>query len=201
LPTAESEEGEPRIREEPDGVFQTRRAVRFGITPEEARIFVDGRYIGLADDWDGRGGGREYEFSRRGGHLVHIGLPGYRDLDLELVVTSAVEEEVLELDTALERESFAAYRRFPRVAARTTAAVEFAVEPADAVLSEGGEVFGRANSFSSVNPLQLTGPAVHDLVLSAPGHEPKMVRVLVARNAGQARTRIQVSLKRKNPEQ
>jgi hypothetical protein len=47
----------------------------------------------------------------------------------------------------------------------------------------------------------LTGPAVHNFVLSAPGHEPKMVRVLVARNAGQERARIQVSLKRKNPNQ
>src|SRR5450755_2893241 len=64
----------------PDNVYRTRRFGKFGVSPDQARMYVDGRYVGIADDWDDRGGGRKFEFHRDGTHHVRFEMPGYRDL-------------------------------------------------------------------------------------------------------------------------
>src|SRR5262249_19272100 len=69
-------------------------------------------------------------------------------------------------------------------------AVEFVVDPPDATVSEGGKTLGAASSFTAGSPLQLRGPQVHDLLLSAPGPKPKPERILVAGNAGRDRTDV-----------
>jgi hypothetical protein len=61
---------------------------------------------------------------------------------------------------------------------------------------EGGTTRGLASAFGPGSPLELQGPAVHDLVLAAPGFRPKLVRILVAGNAGRDRAKVKEHLKK-----
>jgi serine/threonine-protein kinase len=186
----ETESGGEAARE-----YRTRQSARFGLSPDQARLYVDGRYVGVADDWDDSGGGREFEFGRSGRHRVRVELPGYRTMHLDVVVSSSAEEDSVEIDDDLDRVSRALYTKLPSVAGRTTGAVEFLVEPPEAVVSEGGRALGPASAFGPSSPLRLEGPTVHDLLVSAPGRRPRTVRILVAPNAGRDRARVKVTLK------
>ncbi len=179
----------------PDAVVATRRAVRFTSSPDQARLYVDGRYIGIADDWDNRGGGKELELPK-GIHSVKMELPGYRPFVLEIQVTDESGKDSASIDEELDRFDRMAYERLPAPADRTTGPVEFVLEPPDATVSEGAKTLGSATSFGPSSPLELKGPAVHDFVLSAPGYKSKLVRILVAGNAGKDRARISETLKK-----
>jgi len=48
-----------------ENVYRTRRVAKFGVSPDQARIFLDGRYVGVADDWDDHGGGKTLESAGR----------------------------------------------------------------------------------------------------------------------------------------
>ena len=178
----------------PDAVFATRRAVRFTSSPDQARLFVDGKYIGIADDWDNRGGGRELELPK-GDHIVRMELPGYRPFFLEIQVTAESGKDSPSIDEEMERFDRMAYERLPVPADRTTGSVEFVIEPSDATVSEGARMLGAATNFGPASALELKGsPAVHDLVLSAPGYKSKLVRILVAPNAGKDRAKVRETL-------
>ncbi len=192
-PAPTSSSGRPA---HPDAVFATRRAVRFTSSPDQARLSVDGRYIGIADDWDNRGGGRELELPK-GTHSVKMELPGYRPLILEIQVTDDSGKDSLSIDQEMERFDRMAYDRLPAPADRTTGSVEFVIEPPDATVSESARTLGAATNFGPASPLELKGgPAVHDLVLSAPGYKSKLMRILVAPNAGKDRAKVRETLRR-----
>jgi eukaryotic-like serine/threonine-protein kinase len=180
----------PRV----DAVYETRGSVRFTSSPEQARLYLDGRYVGIADDWDNRGGGRALELEKEGTHYVRMELPGYRPLNLQIDVTPDGDDSV-SIDEELDRRERVPYEKLPTVSDRTTSEVEFAVTPADAGISEDGKALGLASDFGPGSPLKLSGPMVHDLMLSAPGHLPKLVRILVAPNAGKTRAKITEKLK------
>ena len=165
-------------------------------SPDQARLYLDGKYIGIADDWDNRGGGRELEFSKPGTHYVRMELPGYRTLVVQIDVSADAGKDSPSIDEELDRRDRVAYEKLPAPADRTTGAVEFSVEPANATLSEGGKEFGPASSFGPGSPLALKGPAVHDLWIAASGFRPKLVRILVAANAGKDRAVIKETLKK-----
>jgi eukaryotic-like serine/threonine-protein kinase len=180
----------------PDAVFATRRAVRFTSSPDQARLYVDGRYIGIADDWDNRGGGRELELPR-GTHFVKMELPGYRPFVIEIQVTPESGKDSPSIDEEMDRFDRMTYERLPAPADRTTGPVDFILDPPDATVSEGGKVLGAATNFGPSSPLQIkTSPAVHDFVLSAPGYKSKLVRILVAGNAGKDRASVRETLRR-----
>ncbi|MGH9364984.1 MAG: serine/threonine-protein kinase [Thermoanaerobaculia bacterium] len=179
----------------PDKVYRTRRSARFGVSPDQGRIFVDGRFVGIADDWDSRGGGKELEFTE-GRHRVRLELPGYRNVDLELVVTADAEDETVHIDDELERQTKTSFPKIPRLNVSTRGSVEFAVEPPDVTLSEGDVTLGPASSFGAASPLRLSGPMVHELLLSAPGHQSKTVRVLISANADDERAKVKETLKK-----
>ncbi len=178
-------------------IYRTRRYARFAVTPQQARIYVDGRYVGIADDWDNWGGGCAFPFARTGPHPVRLELSGYRSLNLDVRVTRDAAAETVEVDDTLELRSEVAYPKLPKVAGRTTGAVEFAVEPSDAVVWLGGKRLDAASAFTSGKPLLLSGPKVYDLKLSAPGRKSKTVRILVAPNAGRSRARVKLKLRRR----
>ena len=46
-----------------------------------------GRLIGIADDWDGRGGGKKYVFNGSGPQLIKLELKGYRTAWVKITVT------------------------------------------------------------------------------------------------------------------
>jgi predicted Ser/Thr protein kinase len=179
-----------------DAEYRTRRSVRFTSSPEQARLFVDGRYIGIADDWDNRGGGRPFQFEGTGTHSVRMELPGYRTLYLQIDVEPTADDDSISIDEELERRSRMPFDRLSAPADRTTGAVEFEVEPPEAVVIEGGKTLGPAAGFGPGSALVLPGPLVHDLLLSAPGYVARPVRVLVAPNAGRDLAHIRVRLKR-----
>jgi hypothetical protein len=59
-------------------------AVRLKVRPREAQVFVDGYYVGIVDEFDGR-------FQRLrledGPHQIEVRLPGYEPLDFKVYVT------------------------------------------------------------------------------------------------------------------
>jgi predicted Ser/Thr protein kinase len=178
-----------------DATYATRRAVRFTSSPEQARLYVDGRYVGIADDWDNRGGGREYEFDKPGSHIVRMELPGYRPKRFEIDVGSDGRDSV-SIDEELERNQKLPYEKLPAPSDRTTGEVEFNVTPPEAVITEGDKTLGPASSFGPGSPLKLSPGTVHDLMLTAPGYRPMLVRILVASNAGRDRAKISEKLKK-----
>jgi hypothetical protein len=82
-------------------IFYCQRGAEFNVTPEDAIVTVDGKVIGKADDWDGKGGGRTYIFSRPGRHLVKLALRGYRTNWIEIVVSSMAQDEIADVDITL----------------------------------------------------------------------------------------------------
>jgi hypothetical protein len=177
-----------------DAVYETRGSVRFTSSPEQARLYLDGRYIGIADDWDGRGGGRPLALDKEGTHYVRMELPGYRPLTLQIDVSPDADDSI-SIDEELDRRDRAPYEKLPTVYDRTTSEVEFSVTPPDAGVSEDGKALGAASDFGPSSPLKLSGPMVHDLMLSAPGYKPRLVRILVAPNAGKTRAKVTDKLK------
>jgi hypothetical protein len=169
--------------------------VRFTSSPDQARLIIDGRPVGIADDWDNKGGGRAFEFDHPGAHDVRMELPGYRTMQMRIDVSPDAEKDNISIDEELERIQRVSYEKLPSVYDRTTGAVEFVVEPPDATVSEGGRALGAAASFTAASPLVLRGPQVHDLLLSAPGRKPKPVRILVSSNAGRDRAVVKEKLK------
>jgi TonB family protein len=175
-------------------VYRTRRAIRVSLSPEQARIWIDGRYIGIADDWDGRNGGLLYEFSTRGVHHLHAELPGYRGFDAEIDVAGSAEEDSVDIDEELERHTRTPFAHLARPVESTSRGLVIVADPPDAIVAVNGRILGAASSFSPAHPIVLPGPAVHEITLSAPGRTPKTVRVLSASNATSASALIRLQL-------
>ncbi len=195
-PALESPEASIPAGPPADKVYRTRRYAKFGVSPDQARIFLDGRYVGVADDWDDHGGGKTLEIGREGSHRVRLELPGHRTMHLEIVVAPGAEDDTVDIGDDLKQESKVSFTKIPKLDDRTVGPVEFTVDPPDAEISEGGRVLGRASSFGPGSPLRLSGPMAHDLALSAPGRRSKTVRILVASNADRDVAKVKETLKR-----
>jgi hypothetical protein len=57
--------------------------VRLKMRPRDAQVFVDGYYAGLVDDFDGSFQSLRLE---SGGHKIEIHMPGFQDLELDVLV-------------------------------------------------------------------------------------------------------------------
>ena len=71
----------------------------------------------------------------------------------------------------------------------------FNIEPPEAVVTVNGQEKGRASEFAK-NEMIFVDMAVYDIVLSAPGYQPKAVRLIVAPTTGEARAVIKEKLKK-----
>jgi hypothetical protein len=180
----------------PDAVYRTRRFAKFSLSPDQARIYLDDRYVGIADDWDDRGGGRTLPVGHDGVHHVRLELPGYRTMRLDIIATSAAGDDTVDIDSDLQRESSVAFPKVPKLDDRTVGPIAFQADPPDATVSEGAKTLGPASDFTEEAPLRLTGPGVHDLQFAAPGRKSKTIRILVAENAGRDLTKVKVTLKK-----
>jgi serine/threonine-protein kinase len=185
----------PAAQSSADYTFRTRRAFQAHVEPDQARMRVDGREVGIADDWDDSGGGRSFPIGRQGTHRVRFTLPGYRDLDIDVIVTPEAEEDDVEVEAELSRVSSSSFPKLSSPAGATTGEVELEVTPSDATVTSRGTDLGPAARYGGATPLRLEGPMVHELLISAPGHQSRAVRVLVSPNAGKDRARIKVNLK------
>lgn len=163
-------------------IYRARRAVRLGLSPEQARVFLDGRYIGIVDDWDNHAGGLILPLTR-GPHLVRLDLPGYRPFEAEIDVTSNAELDVVELGDDLVRTARIPFARLTPPIAATRGTLSFAIDPPDAVVSVNGGPGMPAASLSQADPLELPGPGVHEITLSAPGRVLRTIRVMSSKSA------------------
>ena len=178
---------------EPASVYRTRRGVRMAILPEQARIFVDGLYVGIAADWDDRGGGVPYDFELRGPHRVRAELPGFEAVDIEVDVTQAADASVVAITDRLREGARRPYARLPVPRVRTRGSLLLRVDPPDASVSVNGQDLGPASAFSQ-SPLQLSGPAVHELHFASPARRYLDVRVLVSFAAPAGTPVLQIGL-------
>jgi len=164
-------------------VFRTQRGIRLALTPEQARIWIDGRFVGISNDWDPQRGGAEFVFERPGPHALHAELPGYAAFEAEGDVTSVADSESVPVVGTLSRSARLPFARLPRPTAATRGPVAFAVDRADSQVSIDGVPAGPASAFTEREPLMLAGPAVHELKISSQGAPVRTLRVLVSTTA------------------
>ncbi|MFH1176313.1 MAG: zinc-ribbon domain-containing protein [Acidobacteriota bacterium] len=85
-----------------EAVFRCRRYAKFDVDPEDAQVYIDDRPIGKADDWDGAGGGRLYQFKQSGIYSVRLALKGYRTAWVRIIVSDGAATKV-SIDTKLKK--------------------------------------------------------------------------------------------------
>ncbi|MEP6768052.1 MAG: TonB family protein [Acidobacteriota bacterium] len=163
-------------------VFRARRALRLSLSPEQARVFVDGRYVGIVDDWDNFGGGLVFPLSR-GPHLIRLELPGYRPYEAEVDAAANADTELAEIGDDLVRTSRMPFARLTPPVATTRRFLALVVDPADAVVRVNGGPEMPAPSVTAADPIELPGPGVHDVTISGPGRALRTLRVLSSSNA------------------
>ncbi len=187
----------PRV----DATYAVKRLVKLNVSPIQARVFLDGKYIGICEDWRGSGGGALLFFYSEGNHQLRFAYPGYRDLVVILSVRSNATEDKVEVARAMEKGVGEGppgpAGDFRRSDYRTVRGAVFKIDPPDATVTVDGKALGPASKWET-EELGLDGPAVHDVVLSAPGREPMALRVLVAQTAGEVRANIREKLKKLN---
>lgn len=194
-PPGPPEPPSPRGQGVPDSVYLTRRLARLVILPGQARVYVDEQFIGIADDWDDRGGGSAFLFTNRGPHRVRAELAGYRTLEVEIDVTPAAEQDLVAVVEEMELRSRVAYTQLRPVSLRTRGLLELRVDPPDASISINGRDLGPASELAGPGPIRLSGPAVHELVFSSPGRRARDFRVLVSPMAALETATLDVNLR------
>jgi hypothetical protein len=179
--------------------YAVRRIVKLNVSPTQARVFLDGKYIGICDDWDGAGGGALLYFHGRGTHRVRFAYPGYSDLIVDLNVSPDAEDDKVEVELDMKKGVGEGppgpSGDFRRPQYRTVGGAVFDVDPPNATVTLDGKALGPASNWSS-EELSLEKPAVHEIVLSAPGYEPLKFRVLAALTAGEVRANIREKLRK-----
>ncbi len=85
-------------------VFVCSEGAKFKVSPEEAEVTIDGKLIGIADDWDGMGGGQTYMFPGPGTYWVMLALPGYQTTWVKIEVRPDAKERIVDVDTDLPEE-------------------------------------------------------------------------------------------------
>jgi hypothetical protein len=98
-PDARAAKQPPRVA----ATYECRRGAKFRIDPDKAVVTIDGRRIGISDDWDDRGGGKIWYFSHPGTHYAKLSLRGYRSEWVKIVVRSTAGEEVADVKLDLRR--------------------------------------------------------------------------------------------------
>lgn len=82
--------------------FHCSRGADFNVSPEDAHITIDGKDIGIADDWDNAGGGRTYVFASPGTYFAKLSLRGHRTAWVKIVVSPEAKTRIADIDTSLQ---------------------------------------------------------------------------------------------------
>ena len=176
-----------------DNVYRVRRAMKFQISPDQARISVDGKYVGIADDWDDHGGGKTFPLAP-GTHRVKATLPGYRDLNLQIVVSPSGDKDVESAGDDMKRTSKEPFSKIAKIDYSTRGDVFFDASLGSARVLVDGHEQGIGSTFTAARPLTLSGPMVHDILLTD-GPKSKALRVLASSTADDSRVLIKEKLK------
>ncbi len=100
-PTKATEDLDPYDLD-PRETFVCSDYVEFDVSPEEALIFVDGEYLGIADEWDGQGGGDEWR-PAMGSYDVEISCKGYESRSIRIILDAKAEDSECDIDFSLRR--------------------------------------------------------------------------------------------------
>ena len=183
----------------PDATYITRRLVKLSVSPDQARVYLDGRYVGISDDWDDAGGGSLLAFATDGRHRLRFAFPSRKDLLVDILVTGNAVEERVEVERELERGSpdgpTGPAGKIPRPDYQTAGLARLAVEPPFARVSVDGHDMGTAGRFVE-QEMQFREPGVYDVTLTAPGYQPKRLRVVVSSATGKERVVFREKLKK-----
>jgi hypothetical protein len=186
-------------RKPADLTVTIRRFLKLDISPSQARVYLDGRYIGISDDWDNSGGGSLLAFNLEGTHRLRLCAPEYRDLLVDLIVRSTATDDKVSIDRSLEKGTpdgpTGPEGKLKHPSYRTVRAAVFNVEPPDALVTVNGRELGPASKWAKED-LQFADMAVYEVLLSAPGYESKSFRILVGPTAGEVRAKVKEKLKR-----
>ena len=189
----------PVTEKKADLTYTIRRFLKINVSPSQARVYLDGNYIGISDDWDDAGGGSLLTFNLEGQHRLRICYPEYRDLIVDVVVRSTATDDKVTIEQDLVKGvpdgPTGPEGKLHRPNYRTVGAVLFNVDPPDAMVTINGKEYGPASKWSK-DEMQFANMAVYQVVLSASGRESKTVRVLVAPTAGEIRATIKEKLKK-----
>jgi serine/threonine protein kinase len=176
-----------------------RRFLKIDVSPSQARVYLDGRYIGISDDWDDSGGGSLLAFNLEGTHRVRLCAPEHRDLLVDLIVRSTATDDKVTIDQKLEKGTpegpTGPEGKLKHPSYRTVRGAVFNVVPPDATVSVNGRELGPASKFAKED-LQFADMAVYEVLLTAPGYESKSLRILVGPAAGEVRANIKEKLKK-----
>jgi len=187
----------PAVR--PDATFITRRDVRLRISPDQARVFLNGRYVGIADDWDDAGGGALLTFVADGRYRLRITYPGRKDSLVDVLVAGNAVEEKVTIDRSLDKGTpsgpVGPDGKLARPDYQTSGLARFSVEPPFATVTVDGKDMGPASRFYEQD-MQFREVAVYDVILTAPGFQPRRVRVLVSPSTGKERVVIRERLRK-----
>jgi serine/threonine-protein kinase len=182
-----------------DLTYTIRRFLKINVSPSQARVFLDGNYIGISDDWDDAGGGSLLTFNLEGQHRLRICYPEYRDLIVDVVVRATAADDKVTVEQDLVKGvpdgPTGPEGKFHRPNYKSIGAVLFNVDPPDAMVTVNGKEYGPADKWSK-DEMVFRDMAVYQIGLSAPGREPKTVRLLVAPTAGELRATIKEKLKK-----
>jgi serine/threonine-protein kinase len=182
-----------------DRTYITRRFVKMNVSPSQARVFLNGRYIGISDDWDDAGGGSLLTFTSDGRQRLRFTYPGRKDLNVDVVVTATVAEDRVEIDRGLEKGSPdgppGPTGKISRPDYQTVGLVRLDVEPPFATVTVDRHDMGPASRFQAQD-MQIKEQGVYDVLLTAPGYEPRTVRVLVSPSTGKERAVIKEKLRK-----
>jgi serine/threonine protein kinase len=176
-----------------------RRFLKLDVSPSQARVYLDGRYIGISDDWDDAGGGSLLTFNLEGAHRLRICAAECHDLLVDLIVRTTATDDKVTIQRSLEKGTpdgpTGPDGKLKRPGYRTVRGAVFNVEPPDAVVSVNGRELGPASKWAKED-LQFADMAVYEILLTAPGYESKSLRLLVAPTAGEVRANIRERLKK-----
>jgi serine/threonine-protein kinase len=187
----------PSIR--PDATYITRRTVRLNVSPDQARVFLNGRYLGVADDWDDAGGGGLLAFLAEGRYRIRLAFPGRKDANLDVVVAGNAVEDRVEIEQDLARGTpggpTGPEGRVPRPDYQTSGFLRLAVEPPFANVSVDGVDMGPVSRFTEQD-MQFKQVGVFDVLLNCPGYQARRVRVLVSPTSGTERAVVREKLRK-----
>ena len=87
-------------------VLECREGANFNVSPEKAQVTINGKLIGIADDWDGAGFGKlgkSYIFPGSGVYYVKLSHPERQTAWIKIVVSPEAKRRLADVDTRLQR--------------------------------------------------------------------------------------------------
>jgi len=177
------------------------------IHPEKAHVYLGGRLIGVADDFDGYPG---YLVLKPGSHTLSFVLDGYRPLSFELKLRPG---ELIDLDRKLPRSAHGAQglgespetspemgaekvdsnrtRSTARVPAGDYGALRLTISPPGARVILDGSFFGTGLEISRLHGGIALSPGVHRIRVSLEGYRSETVEAPIV---GSEESRLSIHL-------